>query len=117
MRRRLWTTFPLPMMRTPSWRNGASLAPSSRWYSNGLSALMDSWTTGMSALGKAVENCLHTYFQVGDISAVSLTGLHTAPFDDFAFGANGARRNGDPAPLRITQETKRRCSDHTATGG
>jgi D-hexose-6-phosphate mutarotase len=63
----------------------------------------------------AVENCLHTYFQVGDISAVSLTGLHTAPFDDFAFGANGARRNGDPAPLRITQETNRVYPDNTAT--
>ncbi len=31
-----------------------------------------------------IENCLHTYFQVGDISAVSLTGLRDAPFDDFA---------------------------------
>ena len=63
----------------------------------------------------AVENCLHTYFQVGDISAVSLTGLQNAPFDDFAFGANGARRNGDPAVLRITQETNRVYPDNTNT--
>ena len=63
----------------------------------------------------AVENCLHTYFQVGDISAVSLTGLQNAPFDDFAFGAGGARRNGDPAPLRITQETNRVYPDNAAT--
>jgi D-hexose-6-phosphate mutarotase len=62
----------------------------------------------------AVENCLHTYFQVGDISAVSLAGLAGAPFDDFAFGAGVARRNGDPATLRITQETNRVYPDHTA---
>jgi D-hexose-6-phosphate mutarotase len=62
-----------------------------------------------------IENCLHTYFHVGDISAVSLTGLQGAPFDDFAFGANGARRHGDPAPLRITQETNRVCPDNTST--
>jgi|ERR1017187_1411343 D-hexose-6-phosphate mutarotase len=63
----------------------------------------------------AIENCLHTYFHVGDISAVSLAGLQNAPFDDFAFGANGARRNGDAAPLRITQETNRVYPDNAAT--
>ncbi len=62
-----------------------------------------------------IENCLHTYFHVGDISAVSLTGLQGAPFDDFAFGANGARRNGDPTPLCITQETNRVYPDNTST--
>jgi glucose-6-phosphate 1-epimerase len=62
----------------------------------------------------AVENCLHTYFHVGDIGAVTLTGLESAPFDDFAFGANGARRPGNPAPLRITQETNRVYPDNTA---
>jgi D-hexose-6-phosphate mutarotase len=62
-----------------------------------------------------VENCLHTYFQVGDISAVSLTGLQGAAFDDFAFGAGGARRNGDTAPLRITLETNRVYPDNAAT--
>ena len=30
-RRRLWTTFPLPMINTPRERSGASFAPSSRW--------------------------------------------------------------------------------------
>jgi len=38
------------------WRE---LGTSSRWYSNGLSALMDSWTTGMSALGKACRSTDH----------------------------------------------------------
>jgi D-hexose-6-phosphate mutarotase len=61
-----------------------------------------------------LENCLHTYFHVGDIGAVSLTGLEGAAFDDFAFGAGGARRNGDAAPLRIAQETNRVYPDHTA---
>ena len=62
-----------------------------------------------------IENCLHTYFQVGDIGAVALTGLQGAAFNDFAFGAGGARRNGDAAPLRITQETNRVYPDNTAT--
>ncbi len=62
-----------------------------------------------------IENCLHTYFQVGDIGAVSLTGLEGASFDDFAFGANGARRPGISTPLQITQETNRVYPDNTAT--
>ena len=62
----------------------------------------------------AIENCLHTYFHVGDIGAVSLSGLQGAPFDDFAFGANGARRKGDAGTLRITQETNRVYPDNTA---
>ena len=63
----------------------------------------------------AIENCLHTYFQVGDISAVSLTGLQGAVFDDFAFGAGGARRAASGEALRITQETNRVYPDNTAT--
>ena len=33
-----------------------------------------------------IENCLHTYFHVGDIAQVSLAGLKGLPFDDFAVG-------------------------------
>ena len=62
---------------------------------------------------REIESCLHTYLHVGDINAVSLTGLQGAPYDDFAFGAGGARRQGDPAPLRITQETNRVYPGHT----
>ena len=58
------------------------------------------------------ENCLHTYFAVGNIAQVSLAGLQDMPFDDFAFGAGGVRKNGDPLPLRITQETNRVYFDH-----
>ena len=76
---------------------------------------MELTTTSESCDGPLdIENCLHTYFHVGDISAVSITGLQMAPFDDFAFGANGARRSGDAAALRITQETNRVYPDHTA---
>jgi D-hexose-6-phosphate mutarotase len=54
-----------------------------------------------------VENCLHTYFHVGDIGAVSISGLQNAPFLDFAAGGNGARKvESDPA-LRILKETNR----------
>ncbi len=62
-----------------------------------------------------LENCLHTYFQVGDLGAVALAGLEGAPFDDFAAGAGGARRPGDMAPLAITRETNRVYPDNTAT--
>jgi glucose-6-phosphate 1-epimerase len=62
-----------------------------------------------------IENCLHTYFHVGDISAVSLAGLQSAPFNDFALGTNGARKQASDVPLRITQETNRVYPDNTAT--
>ena len=73
-------------------------------------------TTTNESCGAAseIENCLHTYFYVGDIGAVSLAGLQHAPFDDFASGAHGARRNGDPAPLCITQETNRVYPNNTS---
>jgi len=61
-----------------------------------------------------LENCLHTYFQVGDISAVTVTGLEAAPFDDFAAGAAGARRVAENSALKITKETNRVYPDNTA---
>jgi len=61
------------------------------------------------------ENCLHTYFHVGHISAVSLTGLQGTDFLDNASGAGGARKvEHDPA-LRIVRETNRIYPDSTAT--
>jgi D-hexose-6-phosphate mutarotase len=62
-----------------------------------------------------IENCLHTYFHVGDISAVSIAGLETVPFDDFARGANGARRPAENSVLRIAKETNRVYPDHAGT--
>ena len=61
-----------------------------------------------------IEGCLHTYFQVGDIGAVSITGLQGAPFDDFAAGAGGARKIENDAVLLINKETNRVYPDNTA---
>jgi len=75
---------------------------------------MELTTTSESCDGALdIENCLHTYLRVGEISAVTLAGLQGAPFDDFAFGAGGARRTADTSALRITQETNRVYPDHT----
>ena len=62
-----------------------------------------------------IENCLHTYFHVGDIGAVSLTGLQGAPFNDFAAGDTGTRKVENDAVLRIATETNRVYPDNTAT--
>ena len=63
----------------------------------------------------AIENCLHTYFHVGHISDVSITGLQNTGFLDNASGAGGARKiEHDPA-LLITKETNRIYPDSTAT--
>lgn len=55
----------------------------------------------------AFENCLHTYFAVGDIARVTLAGLQGVPFLDYAAGAGGARRAENDAALRITKEINR----------
>ena len=62
-----------------------------------------------------IENCLHTYFHVGDIGAVSLTGLREAPFNDFAAGDTGSRKVEPDAVLRIGKETNRVYPDNTST--
>jgi D-hexose-6-phosphate mutarotase len=54
-----------------------------------------------------IENCLHTYFHIGDIGAVSITGLEGAAFLDFAAGANGVQRPAENSVLKITNETNR----------
>jgi glucose-6-phosphate 1-epimerase len=68
---------------------------------------MELIATNNSSAATEVENCLHTYFHVGDIGAVSLTGLQSVPFDDFAAGANGARKVENDPVLRIMKETNR----------
>ncbi|HEU6447568.1 MAG TPA: D-hexose-6-phosphate mutarotase [Verrucomicrobiae bacterium] len=73
--------------------------------------------TANESCGETIEfeNCLHTYFQIGDIGAVSISGLEQLPFDDFAFGAAGARRDAENSILRITQETNRVYFDSAQT--
>jgi glucose-6-phosphate 1-epimerase len=61
-----------------------------------------------------IENCLHTYFQVGDIGAVSITGLQGASYVDNAGDGHGAlKTDGDPV-LLITRETNRLYQDTVA---
>ena len=61
-----------------------------------------------------IENCLHTYFYVGEIGAVCITGLQGAPFDDNAAGGNGARKVENDSVLRIAKETNRVYPDNTS---
>jgi len=60
------------------------------------------------------ENCLHTYFHVGDIGAVSISGLQGAAFLDNAAGGNGERKIQNEAALRLTKEINRIYPDNTA---
>ena len=63
----------------------------------------------------AIENCLHTYFQVGDIGAVSVHGLEGAAYLNFAEGDNGVPRPAESFPIRINRETNRTYCGTTAT--
>ena len=58
------------------------------------------------------ENCLHTYFAVGDISAISVTGLKGADYLDQT--QNFARKTERAEHLKISQETDRIYLDTTA---
>jgi D-hexose-6-phosphate mutarotase len=60
------------------------------------------------------EECLHTYFQVGDIAAVSITGLQNAAYLDNAAGGNGERKIQTEPALRIPRETNRLYLDTTS---
>lgn len=75
---------------------------------------MELVTTNESADGALeIENCLHTYFHVGKISAVSIYGLESFPFDDFASGAGGVQSAAESSILKITKETNRVYPNHT----
>ena len=69
---------------------------------------MELVTTNTSAdRALEIEDCLHTYFHVGDIGAVSITGLQGASYLDNAAGGNGERKTDNEAVLKITKETNR----------
>jgi len=76
---------------------------------------MELIATNNSSAAMEIENCLHTYFCVGDIGAVSITGLQGVPFLDNAAGGNGARKVENNSALRIAKETNRVYPDSTAT--
>jgi glucose-6-phosphate 1-epimerase len=58
-----------------------------------------------------IENCLHTYFQVGDIGAVSITGLKGAAYVDNAGDGLGALKTDGESVLHIAKETNRLYRD------
>ena len=76
---------------------------------------MELIATNNSPTVMEIENCLHTYFHVGDINQVSITGLKSAPYLDNAAGGNGVRKVENDSALRITKETNRVYPDNTAT--
>lgn len=51
------------------------------------------------------EEALHTYLAVADVTAVQVSGLEDIPYVDKTAG--GARRDGEPAPLRPGGEVDR----------
>jgi glucose-6-phosphate 1-epimerase len=61
-----------------------------------------------------IENCLHTYFHVGDIGAVSVGGLRGAHYLDNAAGGNGGLKTQGESLLRIPKETNRLYLDTTS---
>jgi glucose-6-phosphate 1-epimerase len=61
------------------------------------------------------ENCLHTYFHVGDISAVNIHGLRGAHYLDNAVGGDGELKTQDESTVRISKETNRLYLDTTTT--
>ncbi len=76
---------------------------------------MELTTTNESCDGTLeIENCLHTYFHVGDISAVSITGLQGASYIDNAGDGHGALKTDGEPVLRITRETNRLYQDTTS---
>lgn len=59
------------------------------------------------------ENCLHTYLEVGDISAVAITGLKGAKYLDKV--ANFAEKTETQEAIRIVSEVDRIYLDTTGT--
>jgi len=76
---------------------------------------MELAVANLSSENLGFENCLHTYFAIGDINGVTVTGLESQAYDDFAAGAGGARCPAAKQPLRITQETNRVYFDSPQT--
>jgi D-hexose-6-phosphate mutarotase len=104
-------TFALPPIRARAAWNGLR----TEFVVTVADTLTMELTTTNAAGGETpvIENCLHTYFHVGDIAQISLAGLQGQSFDDFAAGAAGIRKQEDDPVLRITRETNRVYPDTT----
>lgn len=59
------------------------------------------------------ENCLHTYFNIGEIDAVSLTGLRGAMYLDNSGEGRGELKTDNESVLIIPKETNRLYLDTT----
>jgi len=68
---------------------------------------MELVVTNVSRKAFEFEECLHTYFHVGDVREVAIIGLKDAPFLDDAAGAGGARKVEHDDVLKIGRETNR----------
>jgi glucose-6-phosphate 1-epimerase len=62
-----------------------------------------------------IENCLHHYFQIGEIDAVSITGLRSSMYLDNAADGKGEMKTDNEPVLIITKETNRLYLDTTTT--
>jgi glucose-6-phosphate 1-epimerase len=65
-------------------------------------------TSGDEAL--EIEHCLHTYFHIGEISAVSIAGLQGTTYLDNT-SSSGERLTDNDAELKITKEVDRTYLD------
>ncbi|HEX7653856.1 MAG TPA: D-hexose-6-phosphate mutarotase [Verrucomicrobiae bacterium] len=54
-----------------------------------------------------LEECLHTYFQVSDASAVSVHGLEKAGYQNYAAGDTGSTQAAEGKPVTFDRETNR----------
>jgi glucose-6-phosphate 1-epimerase len=60
-----------------------------------------------------IENCLHTYFHVGDITAIAIAGLQGATYLDNSTDGKGRRTVDNDPILKVTRETNRIYLDTT----
>lgn len=75
------------------------------WVTVGEKLSLELKITNRSNENLSFENCLHTYFTVGDINAISVTGLKGGEFLDKV--DNFARKTETNEQIKITGETDR----------
>ncbi len=78
----------------------------------GSSLGMELTVTNTGAAPFTFETCLHTYFQIGDIHQLQVTGLQGARYHDVLLAAEGTETGES---IRFTGETDRTYQDTTAT--
>ena len=77
----------------------------------GATLTMELKVTNMGGAELSLEDCLHTYFTVGDIGEVSITGLRGTEFLDKVDGAKRKRETDES--IRIASEVDRVYLDTT----